>query len=84
LVYILRLEFSFRSYIIKYRRNFSTDSLGNYLWSSSENSENNAWKLNTNNGNLNNNNKDNNNTNYRVRAFLANYILKQFYLNLIL
>jgi len=38
----------------------------NNYWSSSEYSQNNAYKLNSNNGNLNNNNKNNNNL---VRAF---------------
>lgn len=41
------------------------------LWSSSENSVNNAWNCNSNNTNVNNNNKNNNNDNNRVRAFSA-------------
>ena len=42
---------------------------GNWLWSSTEYSSNNARNVNINNGNVNNNNKNNSNTNNRVRAF---------------
>ena len=42
---------------------------GNWLWSSTEYSSNNARNVNVNNGNVNNNNKNNSNTNNRVRAF---------------
>ena len=47
----------------------NTDSIlsANY-WSSTENSNNNAFNVNFNNGNVNNNNKDNSN---RVRCALA-------------
>ena len=50
------------------------DKTGSYivLWSSSENSNNNAWNQNFNNGNINNNNKNNNN-NY-VRPVLAFFV----------
>ncbi|MBA7677637.1 hypothetical protein ES703_85897 [subsurface metagenome] len=41
----------------------------NNYWSSSENSANNAWKQNFNNGNQNNNNKNNTNRVRAVRAF---------------
>jgi hypothetical protein len=44
----------------------------NNYWSSSENSSNNAWKQNFNNGNQNNNNKNNNKRVRAVRGFHQN------------
>ena len=45
----------------------------NNYWSSSQYNSNNAWNVNTNDGNMNNNNKNNNNY---VRAFAALPALK--------